>query len=77
MEVNVSDDGRHFRAFATADHGVDEHEPGLVIEELTARAAPERARYVRVRSLGQCPQWHHGAGGSAWVLVDEIRVNAD
>ena len=79
MEVNVSDDGRHFRPFATADHGVDEHEPGLVIEELTVRGAPERARYVRVRarSLGQCPLWHPGAGGPAWVFVDEIRVNAD
>ncbi len=79
MEVNVSDDGRQFRPFATADHDVDEHASGLVIEELTARAAPDRARYVRVRarSLGQCPEWHPGAGGPAWVFADEIQVNSD
>jgi hypothetical protein len=77
MEVNVSDDGRHFRPFATADHNVDDRESGLVIEELTARAASERARYVRVRarSLEKCPEWHAGAGGLAWVFADEIRVN--
>lgn len=79
MEVNVSDDGRNFRSFATVDHGVDERKMGIAIEQLTARAATEQARYIRVRarSVGVCPEWHAGAGGPAWVFADEIRVNTE
>jgi hypothetical protein len=46
---------------------------------LTARAATEQARYIRVRarSVGVCPEWHAGAGGPAWVFADEIRVNTE
>lgn len=79
IEVNLSDDGRHFRPFATADHTVDERDMGLVIEELTVRATPDRARYVRVlaHSMGVCPAWHPGAGNAAWVFADEIRVNGE
>jgi hypothetical protein len=34
------------------------------------------ARYVRVRAknVGVCPAWHPGAGGKAWIFVDEIIV---
>ncbi len=48
-------------------------------QELTVRAAPDRARYVRVRarSMGVCPAWHPGAGDAAWVFADEIRVNGE
>ncbi len=37
---------------------------------------PRRARYVRVRAvnLGECPAWHSGAGGRAWLFADEIVV---
>jgi arylsulfatase A-like enzyme len=35
-----------------------------------------RARYVRVvaKNRGTCPGWHPGAGGKAWLFVDEIMV---
>ncbi len=38
--------------------------------------APQQARYIRVRAqnIGQCPDWHMGAGGKAWLFVDEIVV---
>jgi alpha-L-fucosidase len=33
-------------------------------------------RYVRIeaRNVGTCPPWHDGAGGKAWLFVDEIIV---
>jgi hexosaminidase len=40
-------------------------------------AFPAReARYVRfsARSIGTCPPWHPGAGGKAWLFVDELIV---
>ena len=79
MEVNLSDDGRTFRPFATADHEVDVRAGGRRVEELTAAAPADRARFVRVRarSLGKCPSWHPGAGAPAWLFADEIRVNPE
>ena len=79
MEVNLSDDGRTFRPFATADHEVGERAPGGRVEELTARAPADRARFVRVRArtVGRCPSWHPGAGAPAWLFADEIRVNPE
>ena len=79
MEVNLSDDGRTFRPFVTADHEVDVRARGPRVEELTARAPADRARFVRVRarSLGKCPSWHPGAGDPAWLFADEIRVNPE
>ena len=36
----------------------------------------QNARYIRVqaKNLGVCPPWHMGAGGKAWIFVDEIVV---
>ena len=34
------------------------------------------ARYIKVKAtnIGECPEWHKGAGGKAWLFVDEIIV---
>lgn len=36
-----------------------------------------KARYIRViaHNVGQCPPWHSGAGGKAWLFADELIVN--
>jgi uncharacterized Rossmann fold enzyme len=35
-----------------------------------------KARYVRVHAynLGKIPSWHPGAGGNAYIFVDEIII---
>jgi hypothetical protein len=39
--------------------------------------SPTKARYVRVHAynLGKVPSWHPGAGGDAWIFVDEIFID--
>jgi hypothetical protein len=44
--------------------------------EAEVQAGPVRFIRVRARNLGQCPDWHPGAGGEAWLFVDEIIVDA-
>ncbi len=46
------------------------------IKDIAAKIGSVRARYVRVRAknIGTCPAWHAGAGGKAWLFVDEIAV---
>ncbi|WP_204376154.1 glycoside hydrolase family 20 protein [Hymenobacter coccineus] len=47
------------------------------INPVRATIAPVQARYVRVRGLnrGPIPAGAYGAGGKAWLLIDELLVN--
>jgi hypothetical protein len=33
--------------------------------------------YIRIhaKNIAVCPEWHKGAGGKAWLFVDEIMIN--
>ncbi|MEE2659424.1 MAG: chitobiase/beta-hexosaminidase C-terminal domain-containing protein [Candidatus Latescibacterota bacterium] len=77
FEVSSSMEGSEFIALGRAAHAVDERQGGAVIEELVVRGSRRLARYIRVRAEGvkQCPAWHGGSGGPAWIFVDELRVN--
>lgn len=50
--------------------------PAAIIKDIHAAFEKIRARYVRVhaRNIGICPGWHQGAGGKAWIFIDEICV---
>jgi len=76
-EVNyyVSNDGKSFNRVARILNtiAVDDYTP--VLKELTARVNT-RGRYVKVKAsnFGVIPQWHLGAGGNAYIFVDEIVI---
>jgi hypothetical protein len=44
--------------------------------DYTKEISPVTARYVRVHAynLGKIPSWHPGAGGDAFIFVDEIII---
>jgi hypothetical protein len=77
VEFAVSDDGVHFRGIgsqAIPDRG---RESGAFIHPVAFMCEPLPARYLRVTAVnrGTCPAWHKGAGGRAWIFVDEIEVH--
>lgn len=77
LDVEVSTDGKRWRALGRAEHEVPTTEMERVVVralEVTGKAA--RVRFVRVRAptLGAIPAWHPGAGGSSFVFVDEVVV---
>ena len=47
----------------------------VVVKEFEAQV-DARARYVKIeaKNYGLIPQWHDGAGGKAWIFIDEITV---
>jgi hypothetical protein len=49
---------------------------GAIIKDFVSVLSDMNARYIRVKAknVGVCPEWHHGAGGKAWLFVDEIIV---
>jgi hexosaminidase len=75
VQYDVSDDGKKYTTVATFSLPVPATAQELSIVEL-AKPLNVQARFVRVfaRNLGVCPSWHPGAGGKAWLFVDEIIV---
>jgi hypothetical protein len=75
--VWLSDDQVTWRAEPTLAHDIPpQREDALIHRFRQALPAGTRARYVKVRAehAGPLPAWHPGAGGKAWVFVDEIVV---
>lgn len=75
VEFFTSADGITYTPAGSATHTVDPHDYELQIKELTTNLTT-KARYVKVRAynFGTLPQWHQGAGGEAYIFIDEITV---
>lgn len=73
----VSADGRDFQEVGRVAARTDPHLWGPQVETFQVEQASTRARFIRVEtdSYRQCPTWHKGSGGPAWIFADEIRVN--
>ncbi len=79
VEYALSRDGKNFETVAKVSHEISVEQEGAVIHAFSARLdAPRQCRYVRMtaKNMGVCPSNHPGAGGKAWVFVDEIVVEA-
>lgn len=80
VEYSVSNDGKNFEPVAKVTHEISVEQEGALIHEFAATlAASKNCRYVRMRAhnLGVCPPGHPGAGGKAWVFVDEVVVEGE
>ncbi|MEJ5303920.1 MAG: glycoside hydrolase family 92 protein [Bacteroidales bacterium] len=75
VEFEVSEDARNWKPVLSIDSPVS-------IDDYTARKLDLggkinlKARYVKVKAmnLGKIPQWHLGAGGDAYIFIDEIII---
>ena len=76
LEVAVSDNGTDFRAAGRLDVDGPDRDEGADTRNFVIPCDGTSARFVRVRvvNIGVCPSWHKGAGGKAWVFVDEMNV---
>lgn len=75
VEFFVSDDGKRFRSVGKRANEIAQDDDGAVIQELGVRPRCE-ARYVKMvaKSIGNCPEWHVGAGHPAWIFCDEFII---
>lgn len=76
VSVSVSRDGSEFREMARIQSPLSARDEEVARRELTADLGDEEARFVRIRatSYGEIPAWHLGAGGDAWIFVDELVI---
>ncbi|WP_198175228.1 family 20 glycosylhydrolase [Spirosoma telluris] len=72
LSVAVSDDGKTFREVY-----LQTKFPINGINPVNATFPPTQARYVRIRATnkGVIPPGEYGAGGKAWLMLDEFQIN--
>jgi hypothetical protein len=77
VSFSGSSDGKNFKPLGTVKNTVSAHADGNILKNFTLRLKhPVRVRYVRVfaKSLINCPPWHKGYPGKAWIFTDEVTV---
>ncbi|MBU1720259.1 MAG: GH92 family glycosyl hydrolase, partial [Bacteroidetes bacterium] len=74
VEFSVSTDGTSFTKVAGIPSDVMNNDFRIQIKEFTSKINAVEARYVKVfaKNFGEIPSWHPGAGGRAFIFVDEI-----
>jgi hypothetical protein len=77
VEYFVSNDGINFTSVAKVGHDLDWKTDEKILKKLTSQLPQKvNARHVKVvaRNFGVLPEGHQGAGGDAFIFVDEIEV---
>ena len=76
VAVAVSPDGRTFHDAGRARCDVPRDAPGIIRRDLTVPldGAPVRAVRIHAAYPGAIPAWHPGAGGEAFLFLDEVVV---
>lgn len=76
VEFELSLDGVSFSKAAVSAHDVPDRDTRVTVKEISSSFPRRNARFIRVRAYnyGAVPPWHPGAGGKAWIFVDEISV---
>ncbi len=75
LEVSFSNDGKQFGESQIIRHAIPDTDMTPQIMDLSVQKQVN-ARYVKVKAInhGPLPEWHPGAGGKAWLFVDEVVV---
>lgn len=76
VEYFVSEDGINFKEFARVFNGKKWNDYKVQILEFPASTEQVKARYVKIKAynFGKLPEGHQGAGGDAFIFVDEIEI---
>ena len=76
VQYSISNDGENFNHIITVENEIATDYPDAIVKEFKAKFTDTEARYIKIlaKNIGVCPPNHHGAGGKAWIFVDEIVV---
>lgn len=74
---SVSDDGKNFKRVADILNDLPVTNNDLLVKKFSSKIDNNSARYLKVfaKNIGTCQPWHKGAGGKAWLFVDEVAID--
>lgn len=76
VTFSTSLDGQKFTSVALVKNENPAGGPDLSRKNFTAGFTSQPVRYVRIQAqnIKTCPSWHAGAGGKAWLFIDEVDI---
>ncbi|MFK8038353.1 MAG: GH92 family glycosyl hydrolase, partial [Crocinitomicaceae bacterium] len=75
IEISTSKFGKGYQSYGKIENTFGRDEYGAFTKDFSIdRTTKIQFIKVKLRYPGDCPEWHLGAGGKAWVFVDEIVV---
>ena len=77
VEYSVSSDNVNFTLVGTVQNTIDPKEDQTLIKDFNFQSPTAiKAKYVKVKAYnyGKLPDWHQGAGGDAFIFIDEITI---
>jgi len=77
LRFEVSENGRDYQDLGNVINRISQKTKGSLIKDFSiSLKEPLTIRYLRVfaDNIGQCPEWHKGAGNKSWLFADEIWV---
>ena len=77
VDYYVSEDNVNFMYFGSVNNTLDPKlEENTILNFTSNENKEKKARYVKViaKNFGKLPEWHQGAGGDAFIFVDEIMI---
>lgn len=76
IEYYVSADGKDFKKVFETENLAVEGKEEESIKEFKKELNEQNIRYIKVKAknIERCPSWHWGAGGKAWIFIDEIDI---
>ncbi|MCJ7932946.1 MAG: GH92 family glycosyl hydrolase [Chryseobacterium sp.] len=74
VEYYASMNGKDFILLTAIDNTIDPKDEKVQIKDFSTEILPTEARYIKVKAyyFGKLPEWHQGAGGEAYIFIDEI-----
>lgn len=73
IRIEVSENGKDFSELFTWKNELQvENSPTAIIPIITKNSGKLMKVRIIAQNQGACPDWHSGAGGNAWLFVDEI-----
>jgi len=76
VEFYISEDNVNFKLVKTIDNKLNAQNTDVQIANFETVIPETKAKFIKVKAynFGKLPVWHQGAGGDAFIFVDEITV---
>ena len=76
IEISTSTNGSDFIKVYNHKNSIPAEKEGVFRHDFNIKLDGSETRFVKihVKNMKRCPSWHSGAGGMAWIFIDEIVV---
>lgn len=74
IKVFISNDNQKYFLAGSKNIDAAVRNDTVLVSDIKIPLENVRARYIKLiaENIGVCPAWHKGAGGDAWLFIDEI-----